>query len=88
MRQLFCEVSDELVGWRRSSEWKGIHDYRLFLLLFRFTLYERKHHCRNCGQVFCNKCSRFESEISRLKILKPVRVCQPCYGALKQHSTE
>ncbi|XP_060523655.1 WD repeat and FYVE domain-containing protein 3 [Cylas formicarius] len=49
----------------------------------RFTLYERRHHCRNCGQVFCSRCSRFESEISRLRILKPVRVCQACYAALK-----
>ncbi|XP_044762510.1 WD repeat and FYVE domain-containing protein 3 [Coccinella septempunctata] len=50
----------------------------------RFTIYERKHHCRNCGQVFCSKCSRFESEISRLRILKPVRVCQNCFATLKQ----
>ncbi|KAK9884773.1 hypothetical protein WA026_009003 [Henosepilachna vigintioctopunctata] len=50
----------------------------------RFTIYERKHHCRNCGQVFCSKCSRFESEIHRLRILKPVRVCQNCYASLKQ----
>ncbi|CAG9859319.1 unnamed protein product [Phyllotreta striolata] len=49
----------------------------------KFTIYERKHHCRNCGQVFCSKCSRFECEISRLRILKPVRVCQACYAALK-----
>ncbi|KAF5299222.1 hypothetical protein FQA39_LY02395 [Lamprigera yunnana] len=49
----------------------------------RFTIYERKHHCRNCGQVFCSKCSKFESEISRLRIFKPVRVCQTCYAALK-----
>lgn len=49
----------------------------------KFNLYERKHHCRNCGQVFCNRCSRFESEISRLRILKPVRVCQTCYTTLK-----
>ncbi|XP_017775866.1 PREDICTED: WD repeat and FYVE domain-containing protein 3 isoform X2 [Nicrophorus vespilloides] len=49
----------------------------------KFTIYERKHHCRNCGQVFCSKCSRFESEISRLRILKPVRVCQSCYALLK-----
>lgn len=53
----------------------------------RFTLYERKHHCRACGKVFCNKCSRFESEISRLRILKPVRVCQNCYETLR-HSTD
>ncbi|CAH1175861.1 unnamed protein product [Phaedon cochleariae] len=49
----------------------------------KFTVYERKHHCRNCGRVFCSKCSRFESEISRLRILKPVRVCQGCYAQLK-----
>ncbi|XP_050299394.1 WD repeat and FYVE domain-containing protein 3 [Anthonomus grandis grandis] len=49
----------------------------------RFTIYERRHHCRNCGQVFCSRCSRFESEISRLRILKPVRVCQTCYATLK-----
>lgn len=49
----------------------------------RFNLYERRHHCRNCGQVFCSKCSRFESEISRLRILKPVRVCQGCYATLR-----
>ncbi|XP_055847784.1 WD repeat and FYVE domain-containing protein 3 [Episyrphus balteatus] len=54
----------------------------------KFNLYERKHHCRNCGQVFCNKCSRFESEISRLRILKPVRVCQTCYSSLRSQSVE
>ncbi|XP_063226772.1 WD repeat and FYVE domain-containing protein 3 isoform X2 [Bacillus rossius redtenbacheri] len=53
----------------------------------RFSLYERRHHCRNCGQVFCSRCSRFESEISRLRILKPVRVCQRCHNSLRaQHS--
>ncbi|XP_043271793.1 WD repeat and FYVE domain-containing protein 3 isoform X2 [Venturia canescens] len=55
----------------------------------RFNIYERKHHCRNCGQVFCWRCSRFESKISRLGILKPVRVCQGCYSTLRnQSSTE
>lgn len=64
-------------------------DELIFIVFFsRFSLYERKHHCRNCGQVFCNKCSRFESEISRLRILKPVRVCQSCYATLRQNSVE
>jgi hypothetical protein len=58
------------------------------VFLHSFTLYERKHHCRNCGGVFCNKCSRFESEISRLRILKPVRVCQTCYSSLRQNSLD
>ncbi|CAH8629332.1 unnamed protein product [Schistosoma mattheei] len=49
----------------------------------RFSLTERKHHCRNCGKVFCSKCSRFESEIYRLRLFKPVRVCQSCHNVLK-----
>ncbi|XP_035247122.1 WD repeat and FYVE domain-containing protein 3 isoform X4 [Anguilla anguilla] len=49
----------------------------------RFSLTERRHHCRNCGQLFCQKCSRFQSEIMRLKISSPVRVCQNCYYNLQ-----
>ncbi|KAA3679441.1 WD repeat and FYVE domain-containing protein 3 [Paragonimus westermani] len=49
----------------------------------RFTLTERKHHCRNCGKVFCSKCSRFESEVHRLRLFKRVRVCQTCFTLLK-----
>uniref|UniRef100_A0A673WZF5 WD repeat and FYVE domain containing 3 n=1 Tax=Salmo trutta TaxID=8032 RepID=A0A673WZF5_SALTR len=49
----------------------------------RFSLTERRHHCRNCGQLFCQKCSRFQSEIQRLKISSPVRVCQDCYCNLQ-----
>ncbi|XP_065351177.1 WD repeat and FYVE domain-containing protein 3 [Cloeon dipterum] len=54
----------------------------------KFSLYERRHHCRNCGQLFCSKCSKFESEISRLRILKPVRVCQGCHATLRSASVE
>ncbi|XP_072921340.1 WD repeat and FYVE domain-containing protein 3 isoform X1 [Hemitrygon akajei] len=50
----------------------------------RFSLTERRHHCRNCGQLFCQKCSRFQSEVRRLKISSPVRVCQNCYYNLQQ----
>ncbi|XP_071808138.1 WD repeat and FYVE domain-containing protein 3-like isoform X3 [Asterias amurensis] len=49
----------------------------------KFTFAERRHHCRNCGKLFCSRCSRFESEIQRLRITKPVRVCQACYNTLK-----
>ncbi|XP_063969658.1 WD repeat and FYVE domain-containing protein 3-like isoform X2 [Lytechinus pictus] len=49
----------------------------------RFTLTERRHHCRNCGRLFCQKCSRYESDIPRLRINRPVRVCGVCYIQLK-----
>jgi len=37
-------------------------------------------------ETYCYRCSRYECVISRLRIMKPVRVCQGCYSALKtQH---
>lgn len=52
----------------------------------RFGLTERRHHCRNCGHVFCSRCSRYESEIMQLRIRRPVRVCQDCYVTLRTSS--
>ncbi|ESN92294.1 hypothetical protein HELRODRAFT_194322 [Helobdella robusta] len=55
----------------------------------KFTFSERRHHCRNCGQLFCSKCSRFEIDIKHLKTTKPARVCQHCYSLLRtQQSTD
>ncbi|CAD6191346.1 unnamed protein product [Caenorhabditis auriculariae] len=51
-----------------------------------FSLADRKHHCRNCGQIFCAKCSRFESHITRMNISRPVRVCHNCFVRLKTQS--
>ncbi|GAM29253.1 hypothetical protein SAMD00019534_124290 [Acytostelium subglobosum LB1] len=31
-----------------------------------FTLLNRKHHCRRCGQVFCQKCSSNNVKIPQL----------------------
>ena len=36
--------------------------------------------------ILCHRCSRFETEIRRLRILKPVRVCQTCHSQLKVKS--
>ncbi|XP_035824115.1 WD repeat and FYVE domain-containing protein 3 isoform X2 [Aplysia californica] len=49
----------------------------------RFSFAERRHHCRNCGNVFCSRCSSHETEIRRLRIAKPVRVCQACFNIIK-----
>ncbi|XP_077540369.1 uncharacterized protein LOC144152783 isoform X1 [Haemaphysalis longicornis] len=45
-----------------------------------FTVTIRKHHCRNCGNIFCNECSAKSAATPSSK--KPVRVCDNCYGEL------
>lgn len=42
-----------------------------------FSLTRRKHHCRNCGKIFCNACSDNTTALSTST--KPVRVCDECY---------
>ena len=41
-----------------------------------------KHHCRNCGGIFCNSCSDYTMPLP--SSAKPVRVCDACYTALLQ----
>lgn len=47
-----------------------------------FTMRLRKHHCRNCGGIFCNACSSKSSAILQYGITRPVRVCDACFVKL------
>ncbi|GAU95728.1 hypothetical protein RvY_07301 [Ramazzottius varieornatus] len=49
-----------------------------------FNIANRKHHCRNCGQIFCNKCSGKVSALPKFGIEKEVRVCDTCHDLLNQ----
>ncbi|XP_076659418.1 RUN and FYVE domain-containing protein 2 isoform X1 [Halictus rubicundus] len=42
-----------------------------------FNIARRKHHCRNCGKIFCHACS--DNNTVLLNSTKPVRVCDECY---------
>lgn len=45
----------------------------------RFTLINRRHHCRSCGGIFCQDHSSHRIVLSDLGIHEPVRVCDNCY---------
>ncbi|XP_052830010.1 hepatocyte growth factor-regulated tyrosine kinase substrate isoform X1 [Octopus bimaculoides] len=52
-----------------------------------FSVVQRKHHCRNCGEVMCSKCSSKVSTIPRFGIEREVRVCDSCFDKLKDKKT-
>lgn len=60
----------------------------------RFGLLVRRHHCRKCGQIICDKCSPWKVYLNSSDILqdpsgpleslstlasRPHRVCEQCY---------
>ncbi len=46
-----------------------------------FTLFNRRHHCRWCGQVFCDKCTRSRLALSPNTAIQH-RVCTSCHQFL------
>lgn len=51
-----------------------------------FTLSKRRHHCRLCGDVFCDACSnhRCSLPLPGPEFEKPVRVCDFCFKDVDQ----
>ncbi|CAK9299202.1 unnamed protein product, partial [Gordionus sp. m RMFG-2023] len=49
----------------------------------KFTILRRRHHCRNCGKIFCSKCSDNFISLPHYGINESVRTCLACYPDLK-----
>lgn len=48
----------------------------------QFWIANRKHHCRNCGLVFCGTCSEKRLPLPEEQLYDPVRVCFACFEKL------
>ncbi|XP_041514353.1 zinc finger FYVE domain-containing protein 26 isoform X3 [Microtus oregoni] len=45
----------------------------------RFTMFNRRHHCRRCGRLVCGPCSTKKMVVEGCRE-NPTRVCDQCYG--------
>jgi len=76
-------LKESTVWTTRDAQWapddQGTH---CRLCEKEFNLSRRKHHCRNCGEIFCASCS--DNTMSLPSSAKPVRVCDTCHVHLLQ----
>ncbi|OAF66452.1 hypothetical protein A3Q56_05820 [Intoshia linei] len=50
----------------------------------QFNFFRRRHHCRNCGKLYCSACTKNRSPLINYDIHISVRVCILCYTWLSQ----
>uniref|UniRef100_A0A915I0V9 phosphatidylinositol-3,5-bisphosphate 3-phosphatase n=1 Tax=Romanomermis culicivorax TaxID=13658 RepID=A0A915I0V9_ROMCU len=54
----------------------------------QFWAIKRRHHCRNCGKVFCSICTNYECPVPQELLFRPVRVCIKCFERLSVEQEE
>lgn len=72
--------SDAMFTSETAPDWSDGKVCNRCRVTFSFTV--RKHHCRNCGQIFCGSCSNKTCTLPKFGIEKDVRVCDGCYMSL------
>lgn len=75
--------NSNLLRNKQSTIWiKDESASKCFNCQVDFTLLNRKHHCRNCGNIFCNECTPYRKEIpitwNHQNEQGSVRLCKDC----------
>lgn len=58
--------------------------FKCMRCLKKFTTTKRRHHCRQCGFLVCNACSKKRAVLGHIHPTKQLRVCSLCHTRNKE----
>lgn len=88
--EIFSEASWEQVDKQDTEMTRWLPDHlaaHCYACDSAFWLASRKHHCRNCGNVFCSSCCNQKVPVPSQQLFEPSRVCKSCYSSLHPTSS-
>ena len=65
-------ISEKDPKWCKDADWSSCGECNV-----SFTFFNRKHHCRVCGQIFCDDCAPTSATLG-------VRVCRECSALIRK----
>jgi len=65
-----------------NEKWSDNNSPHCLLCVDKFTMYKRRHHCRECGILCCDACSSKKISQKEGGKLVPQRVCDSCFNIL------